>query len=56
MALWCWNERGGLLLTGNVCGSRCVSLWNCDLMWIFGFFEVFWVVRGDRGVGVVEVA
>ena len=23
----------------HVCG--CLSLWNCDLMWIFGFFEYF---------------
>ena len=40
-----------ILVTGNVCGSR-----NCDLMWIFGFIGFFCVVRGDRGVGVVEVA
>ena len=48
MTLWCWNERRGLFATfqcdvggrEHVCGSSCVSSWDCDLFWIFGFFEL----------------
>ena len=61
MVLWCWNEEWGLFgkfqsdVGGreHVCGSRCMSLWNCESMWIFGLFEV---VGGGGGFGVVEVA
>ena len=42
--------------TEYVCGSSCVSPWDCDLIWIFQLFEFFGVVGGGGGVVVVEVA